>query len=127
MPLLTSCGLLLFPFALFISSLSFFLGYTFFSTSLSPCSVYIISSSLRGRRLKGKRKGVLGARETRGALPPSSRAPRVFLAPKTPFPFPSKRPPRRLNFFFCFSSLKDSGDCLFCDGGGGGGGGVGGR
>ena len=33
-------------FALFISSLSFFLGYTFFSTSLSPWSVYIISSFL---------------------------------------------------------------------------------
>ena len=27
---------------------------------------------------------------------PSSRAPRVFLAPKTPFPFPFKRLPRRL-------------------------------
>ena len=43
-------------------------------------------ASLRGRRLKGKRKGVLGARET----------PRVSLAPKTPFPFPFKRLPRRL-------------------------------
>ena len=39
--------------------------------------------SLRGRRLKGKGQGVLGARETRGA--------RV----KTPFPFPFKRLPRR--------------------------------
>ena len=28
--------------------------------------------------------------------PPSSRAPRVSLAPKTPFPFPFKRLPRRL-------------------------------
>ena len=62
-------------------------------------------NSLRGRRLKGKGKGVLGARETRGAreegggegnLPPSSRAPRVSLALKTPFPFPFKRLPRRL-------------------------------
>ena len=35
--------------------------------------------SLRGRRLKGKGKGVLGATE-----------------PKTPFPFPFKRLPRRL-------------------------------
>ena len=52
------------------------------------------SSSLRGRRLKGKGKGVLGARETRGA-----RAPHVSLAPKTPFPFPFKRLPRRLLFF----------------------------
>ena len=45
--------------------------------------------SLRGRRLKGKGKGVLGARETRGALPPSllvrpSRFPR---APNPLFPF----------------------------------------
>ena len=46
---------------------------------------------LRGRRLKGKGKGVLGAREVR-----ASRAPRVSLAPKTPFPFPFKRLPRRL-------------------------------
>ena len=30
------------------------------------------------------------------SLPPSSRAPRVSLAPKTPFPFPFKRLPRRL-------------------------------
>ena len=37
--------------------------------------------SLRGRRLKGKGKGVLAARETRGA-----REEGVSLAPKTPFP-----------------------------------------
>ena len=48
-------------------------------------------ASLRGRRLKRKGKGVLGARETRGAP-----TPRVFLAPKTAFPFPFKRLPRRL-------------------------------
>ena len=30
------------------------------------------------------------------SLPPPSRAPRVSLAPKTPFPFPFKRLPRRL-------------------------------
>ena len=42
--------------------------------------------SLRGRRLKGKGKGVLNARG----------ASRVSLAPKTPFPFPFKRLPRRL-------------------------------
>ena len=30
------------------------------------------------------------------SLPPSSRAPRVSLAPNTPFPFPLKRLPRRL-------------------------------
>ena len=30
------------------------------------------------------------------SLPPSSCAPRVSLAPKTPFPFPLKRLPRRL-------------------------------
>ena len=64
--------------------------------------------SLRGRRLKGKGKGILGAREMRGpgrvrreggkcvSFPPSSRAPRVSLVPKTPFPFPFKRLPRRL-------------------------------
>ena len=68
------------------------------------------STSLRVRHLKGKGKGVFGARETRGpggarwegkketpvSFPPSSRAPRVSLAPKTPFPFPFKRLPRRL-------------------------------
>ena len=32
------------------------------------------------------------------SLPPSSRAPRVSLAPKTPFPFPFKRLPRRLEW-----------------------------
>ena len=66
------------------------------------------STSLRGRRLKGKGKGVFGARETREpgrarregrketpvSFPPSSRAACVSLAPKTPFPF--KRLPRRL-------------------------------
>ena len=47
--------------------------------------------SLRGRRLKGKGKGVLGARETRGA-------PLAFLSRlKLPFPkLPFKRLPRRL-------------------------------
>ena len=38
-----------------------------------------------------KGKGVLGARETRGP----ERVLYVSLAPKTPFPFPSKRLPRR--------------------------------
>ena len=54
--------------------------------------------SLRGRRLKGKGKGILGAREMRGpgrvrreggkcvSFPPSSRAPLVSLVPKTTFP-----------------------------------------
>ena len=68
------------------------------------------NTSLRGRRLKGKGKGVFGARETRGpgrarregrketpvSFLPSSRAPRISLALKTPFPFPFKRLPRRL-------------------------------
>ena len=40
--------------------------------------------SPRGRRLKGKGKGVLGA------------SPCVSLAPKTSFPFPFKRLPHRL-------------------------------
>ena len=53
-------------------------------------------TSLRGRRLKGKGKGVLGARETRGAHEEGGRAPRFSLVPKTPFPFPFKRLPRRL-------------------------------
>ena len=52
---------------------------------------------------KGRERG-FWARETRGAReaegkegnPPSSRASRVSLAPKTPFPFPFKRLPRRL-------------------------------
>ena len=68
--------------------------------------------SLRGRRLKGKGKGVLGARETRRtleeggnpnltlpltlSLPLSLLARPYFLAPKTPFPFLFKRLPRRL-------------------------------
>ena len=56
--------------------------------------------SLRGRRLKGNGKGAGGARETRGACEEGGReggrAPRVSLAPKTPFPLPFKRLPRRL-------------------------------
>ena len=72
--------------------------------------------SLRGRRLKGKGKGVLGVRETRRtleeggnpnltlpltlslppSLPPSFLARPYFLAPKTPFPLFFKRLPRRL-------------------------------
>ena len=57
--------------------------------------------SLRGRRLKGKGKGVLGARETGGV-----RAPRVSLAPKTLFPFPFKRLPRRLTLPLCSCETK---------------------
>ena len=56
--------------------------------------------SLRGRHLKEKEKGVLGTRSVRGGReggkPPSLRVRRVSLAPKTPFPFPFKRLPRRL-------------------------------
>ena len=70
----------------------------------------LIRPSLRGRRLKGKGKGVLGARKR------ERRAPRVSLAPKTPFPFPFKRLPRRLrpsttkarrseNFYDCFNLI----------------------
>ena len=62
-------------------------------------------TSLRGRRLKRKGKGISGARDhARGvSLPPSSHAPRISLTPKTPFPktpflFPFKRLPRRLPF-----------------------------
>ena len=44
-------------------------------------------NSLRGKRLQGKGKGFWA----RG-----KRASRVSLAPKTPFPFPFKRLPRRL-------------------------------
>ena len=45
------------------------------------------------------------------SLPPSSRAPRVSLAPKTPFPFPFKRLPRRLRIILltcreCFKQLQ---------------------
>ena len=77
-------------------------------------------ASLRGRRLKGKGKEVLGVRETRRtleeggnpnltspltlsfppslppSLPPSVLARPYFLAPKTPFPLFFKRLPRRL-------------------------------
>ena len=52
--------------------------------------------SLRGGRLEGKGKGVLGARKTRGTREEGGSAPRVSLAPKTPFRFPFKRLPRRL-------------------------------
>ena len=56
-----------------------------------PKSFITHSFSLRGRRLKGKGKGVLGkgvlsSRETRGTW---SRA-------QIPFPFPFQRLPRRL-------------------------------
>ena len=55
-----------------------------FSTYLKEIDVL---HSLRGRRLKWKGKGVLGARETRG--PGCARRVRVSvsLAPKAPFPF----------------------------------------
>ena len=48
----------------------------FFSTARQP------GYSLRGRRLKGKGKQVLGAKNPKN--------PRVSVAPKTPFPFPFK-------------------------------------
>ena len=69
------------------------------------CTIKFIVS-LRGRRLKGKGKRIRArdharGRREEGTLPPSSCAPRVSLAPKTPFPktpfpFPFKRLPRRL-------------------------------
>ena len=71
------------------------------------CTVTYTFPSLRRRRLKGKGKGVSGARETRGEREEGGKevpfllarpVPRVSLAPKTPFPFPSKRLPRRLYF-----------------------------
>ena len=72
-----------------------------------------LQRSLRGRRLKGKGKGVLGkgvldARETRGAreeggretslppLPSLLERPSRFAFCVSPFPFPFKRLPRRL-------------------------------
>ena len=97
--------------------------------------------SLRGRRSKGKGKGIRArdhARERREegnackeatvfAIPPtpvslplSSRAPRVSLAPKTPFPFPFKRLPRRLGLamiqisstLYLYRSLQSLNDLL---------------
>ena len=56
------------------------------------CITYKTRLSLRGRRLKEKGMRVLGAREKRGA-----RAPRFALTPETPFPFPFKRLPSRLD------------------------------
>ena len=51
----------------------------------------VLIGGLRGRRLKGKGKEGFGReRNARGA-------PLAFLAPKTPFPFPFKRLPRRLS------------------------------
>ena len=67
-----------------VSGLSVFLVCNHVTTR--PCcesKQHNFFSSQRGRRLKGKGKGVLGTRETR-----------------TPFPFLFKRLPRRLN---CFS------------------------
>ena len=67
------------------------------SPGLSKSHFIVINmnhNSLRGRRLKGKGKGVWGARETRWG------ASRVSLAPKTPFPFPFKRLPCRLESQF---------------------------
>ena len=67
-----------------------------------------LQRSLRGRRLKGKGKGVLDARETRGAreeggretslppLPSLLGRPSRFAFRVSPFPFPFKRLPRRL-------------------------------
>ena len=56
-----------------------------------------VQVSLRGRRLKGKEKEKNNCLQAGVSLPPpSTRAPRVSLAPKTPFPFPFKRLPRRL-------------------------------
>ena len=65
---------------------------------------HMVIASLRGKSLKGKEKGLLGARETQGAheeggketLSPSFCAPRIYLAPKTPFPFLFRRLPTRL-------------------------------
>ena len=54
-------------------------------TSLSPAAAAFVS--LRGRRLKGKGKGVLGARETRGARKEGGR----------------ETPARRPLFFFVFN------------------------
>ena len=71
------------------------------------------STSLRGRRSKGKGKGIRTRDHARGrreedSLPPSSRAPRLlsrlklpftklpFPSLSLPFPFPFKRLPRRL-------------------------------
>ena len=48
-------------------------------------------------REKREDRGARGGKEGNASfLPSSSRAPRVSLAPKTPFPFPFKRLPRRL-------------------------------
>ena len=52
--------------------------------------IYKISGSLRGRRSKGKGKGITSL------LPRVSLVPKTPF-PKTPFPFPFKRLPRRLN------------------------------
>ena len=54
--------------------------------------------SLRGRRLKGKGKGVLGARETRGV-------PRVSLAP---FSLPFQTPATQFRRLIAFDLVKSS-------------------
>ena len=65
-----------------------------------------VQVSLRGRRLKGKEKEKNNCLLAGVSLPPpSTRAPRVSLAPKTPFPFPFKRLPRRLCSSRCFNLL----------------------
>ena len=83
--------------------------YTIFERKGNPFINLILINrtpftSLRGRHLKGKGKGIRARDHARGvSLPPSSHAPRVSLTPKTPFPktpflFPFKRLPRRLPF-----------------------------
>ena len=54
--------------------------------------IYKMSGSLRGRRWKKKGKGIWA----RDHVPRVSLAPKTAF-PKTPFPFPFKRLPRRLN------------------------------
>ena len=56
--------------------------------------IFCLSISQPGRCLRGEEKGLLGAREKRGA-----RAPRISLAPETPFPFRFKRLPRTSTFY----------------------------
>ena len=82
--------------------------WSFLSSQVSATTK--IFPSLRGRRSKGKGKGIRARDHARGRR---ERAPRVSLAlktpfSKTPFPFPFKRLPRRLNF-------SKSNPQMFCD------------
>ena len=76
-------------------AVSSFFNYLPRNRSPLPLSVLRAFISLRGRRLKGMGKGVLGARQMRGGA-------------LIPFPFPFERLPRRLSFHWLLTVATPS-------------------